>query len=294
VTEPAAEPLPTAVRPGTVIESRYVIEAVLASGGMGVMFRGTDQLLERPVAVKVMHAHLATTDDAERFLHEGQLLASLTHPNLARIYDMDRADGLPYLVMEFVEGDSLAEIIEREAPLAAAPGIALALQVCQGLAYMHEREVVHRDIKPQNVLLMGDGRVKIVDFGIARGPAAMELTAPGSVLGTAHYLAPEVVGGDPATAQSDLYALGVVLYRLFTGRLPFEGSNPLEVAMLHRTASVPHPRDLVPEMPPELEEVLLRLLEKEPARRYPSAGAAAAALRGVPAPHSATLSRQLA
>ena len=281
MTEPVAESRGRAIGPGAVLDSRYVIDAVLASGGMGVMFRGTDLLLDRPVAVKVLHSYLAAEDDAARFLHEGQLLASLTHPNLARIYDMDSAGGTPYLVMEFVEGESLAEIIEREAPLASGRGIALALQVCHGLGYMHERGVIHRDIKPQNLLLMGNGRVKIVDFGVARGPAAMEITVPGSVLGTAHYLAPELVRGDAATAQSDLYALGVVLYRLFTGRLPFEGDNPLEVAMLHRTAPVPRPCDLVPEMPSALQEVLLRLLEKEPAQRYPSAGAAAAALRGV-------------
>jgi serine/threonine protein kinase len=265
---------------GAVLGGRYRLERVLASGGMGAIFRGDDELLGRPVAVKVLHPHLAGTPDAERFFREGQVIASLTHPNLATIYDMDTLEGLPYLVIEFVEGESLAQVIEREAPVPPESGIALAMQMCRGLAYMHERGVVHRDIKPQNVLVTERNRVKIVDFGIARGPAASEMTAPGWVLGTAHYLAPEVAVGGQATVLSDLYALGVVLYRLFTAHLPFEGDNPLAVAMRHRTDPVPPPSEVCPGFPRALEEVLLRLLEKEPERRYPNASAVAAALSG--------------
>jgi serine/threonine-protein kinase len=144
---------------------------------------------------------------------------------------------------------------------------------------MHERGVVHRDIKPQNILVTG-GRVRIVDFGIARGPETAEMTAPGWVMGTAQYLAPEVIAGQPATPRSDLYSLGVVLYRLFTGRLPFEGDDPFAIARQHQTAEVPAPSSIVPDLPPALEEVLLRLLEKEPEHRYASAAAAGAALAG--------------
>ena len=268
------------VRVGSVLAGRYHLEQVIATGGMGAIFKGHDQLLDRPVAVKVLHPHLANSDDAERFAREGQVIASLMHPNLATIYDMDSVDGLPYLVIEFVEGESLAEIIEREAPVPASPGIALAVQICRGLAYMHERGVVHRDIKPQNILVTNTECVKIVDFGIARGPTASEMTAPGWVLGTAHYLAPEVAAGEAATVRSDLYSLGVVLYRLFTGTLPFEGDNPLAVAMLHRTAPVPPPSERHRGVTRELEEVLLRLLEKEPERRYSNASGVAAALSG--------------
>lgn len=268
------------VGPGTLLGGRYAIEAILGSGGMGSIFRGLDRLLGRPVAVKVLHPHLAGTDAAARFLTEGRILGSLMHPNLATIFDMDREGGLPYLVIAYVEGESLASVIEREAPLTLTAGLPIALQLCRGLAYMHERSIVHRDIKPQNILITPGGRVCIVDFGIARGPEASEITAPGWVMGTAQYLAPEIVAGKGTTAQTDLYALGVVLYRLFTGRLPFEGDDPFAVALQHRTAPVPSPRVFVPEMPRGLAEVLTRLLEKDPARRYPDAAAVGAALIG--------------
>ncbi|MBI4497652.1 MAG: protein kinase [Chloroflexi bacterium] len=269
---------------GTVLAGRYVLEEVLATGGMGAIFRGYDRLLERPVAIKTLHPHLAGTPYADRFLQEGQTVAALAHPNLVTIYDMGRMESLPYLVMEYVRGESLAAILERDGPLSPAAGIPLAVQICRGLAYAHERGVVHRDIKPQNILVTPAGQVKIVDFGIARGPAAAEMTEPGWVLGTAHYLAPEVVAGQPATPRSDLYALGVVLYRLFTGRLPFAGDDPLAVAMLHRTAPVPPPSVVRPELPRSLEAPLLRLLEKDPERRYPSATAVATALGSVDVP----------
>jgi serine/threonine-protein kinase len=265
---------------GAVLAGRYEIETTLASGGMGAIFRGIDYMLRRPVAIKVLHPHLAQTGAAERFFREGRVLGSLMHPNLATIFDMGSENGLPYLVMEFVDGESLAAIIERDAPLSRAAGMPIALQLCRGLAYMHERGVVHRDIKPQNILITNGDRVRIVDFGIARGPEASEMTAPGWVMGTAQYLAPETVAGEAATARSDLYSLGVVLYRLFTGRLPFDGDDPFAVAMLHRTAPVPEPSRFVPGINPALAEVLLRLLEKDPDDRYPSAAAVAAALAG--------------
>lgn len=268
------------IGPGALLGGRYAIEATLGSGGMGSIFRGLDRLLGRPVAVKVLHPHLAGTDAASRFLTEGRILGSLMHPNLTTIFDMDREGGLPYLVMAYVEGESLASVIEREAPLTPAAGLPIALQLCRGLAYMHERGVVHRDMKPQNILITRGGRVCIVDFGIARGPEASEMTAPGWVMGTAQYLAPEIVAGEGTSAQTDLYALGVVLYRLFTGRLPFEGQDPLEVALQHRTTPVPSPREFVPEMPRALAEVLTRLLKKDPAGRYPNAAAVGAALVG--------------
>ena len=274
--------MPT-VAVGAVLAGRFELTRVLATGMTGAVFEGHDRLLDRPVAVKMLHPYLAGTPDAARFASEGQVLAALAHPNLAAIYDMDSVDGVPYLVMEYVAGDSLAQIIERDGPPAAATAISWALQICRGLEYTHGRQVIHRDIKPQNILITGGQRVKIVDFGIARGPASMEMTAPGWVLGTAHYLAPEVAAGGPATVQSDLYSLGVVLYRLFTGRLPFTGEDPLAVAMQHQSAPVPRPSELRPDLPAGVEEVLLRLLEKDPRRRYPGAGAVAAALVGVAA-----------
>ncbi|MCX6022123.1 MAG: serine/threonine-protein kinase [Chloroflexi bacterium] len=193
--------------------------------------------------------------------------------------------------MEFIEGESLAGIIERAAPLAPAVGLPLAVQLCRGLAYAHDGGVVHRDVKPQNVLVTPAGQVKIVDFGIARGPAAHGLTEPGWVLGTAHYMAPEAAAGKPVGAAADLYAVGVVLYRLFTGRLPFVGDDPFAVAMLHRTAPPPLPSEVCPGLPPALEALLLQLLEKEPERRPVSAAAVAVTLadigRGVAQPGTA-------
>lgn len=272
----------TGIGVGATLAGRYVLESLVATGGMGALFRGHDVLLERTVAVKTLHPHLAGTPDAERFQHEAQTLASLTHPNLVTIYDLGVDGGLPYIVMEFVEGESLAARIKREAPMPPDAVSAIALQLCRGLAHAHAWGVVHRDIKPQNILIAPDNQVKIVDFGIARGPNAAEMTAPGWVLGTAHYLAPEVAAGQPATVQADLYSLGVVLYLMLTGRLPFEGADPLAVVMMHRTQPPPRPSVYRPGLPPALEAVVVRLLDKDPARRFPSAVAVAAALSGAP------------
>ncbi|GEM_PF-4822732 len=263
---------------GTVLAERYILEEIIATGGMGAIFRGYDKLLERTVAVKSLHPHLATTSYAERFLQEGQTIASLAHPNLVTVYDVGDADGLPYIVMEYIDGESLATIIERSGGMSPTAGVPLAVQICRGLGYAHDKEIVHRDIKPQNILVTPTGHVKIVDFGIARASTALEMTEPGWVLGTAQYLAPEVAAGQQATTRSDLYSLGVVLYRLFTGRLPFDGENPLAVAMLHRTEAAPLPSSVRPGLPQSIEDILLRLLQKDPERRYSTASQVAAAL----------------
>lgn len=287
--QPQSEAVPGGVRSGAVLADRYRIDEPLATGAMGAVFRGHDTLLDRPVAVKVLHPHLASSDYAERFVREGQTVAALSHPNLVGIYDMGNADGLPYLVMEFVKGEDLLALLSRNGPVSVATGVRLGLQICGGLAYAHEHGIIHRDIKPQNILVDPYERVEIVDFGIARGPQAAEMTAPGSVLGTADYLAPEVGAGEPASISSDLYSLGVVFYRLFTGRLPFEGDNPLSVAMLHRTAVPFPPSALRLGLPEAVEAIILRLLEKDPALRFPSATAVAEALavvKNVPAPTS--------
>jgi len=265
---------------GTLLDGRYLLEEVLATGGMGAVFRGRDRVLDRPVAVKTLHPHLASTPHAGRFIHEGETLAALGHPNLVAVYDSGMVDGLPYLVMEYIEGESLASIMAREGPMRPEEGMPLAVDICRGLGYAHAQGVVHRDIKPQNLLVTPSGQVKIVDFGIARGRESAEMTEPGSVMGTAHYLAPEVAAGEPSTARSDLYSLGVVLYRLFTGQLPFEGENPVTVAVMHRTAPVPRPSTVQPAISPQLEATLLRLLAKDPLRRYANAAAVAAALGG--------------
>ena len=263
---------------GTVLDDRYVLDDVIATGGMGTIFRGYDKLLERTVAIKSLHPHLATTSYAERFFQEGQTIASLAHPNLVTVYDVGSIDGLPYLVMEYIDGEDLATIIERNGAMAPAAAVPLAVQICRGLGYAHDKGIVHRDVKPQNILVTGVGHVKIVDFGIARVASSLEMTEPGWVLGTAQYLAPEVAVGQQATTQSDLYSLGVVLYRLFTGQLPFDAENPLAVAMLHRTEPVPLPSSIRPGLPQLVEDVLLRLLQKEPDRRYNTASQVATAL----------------
>jgi serine/threonine protein kinase len=271
--------LVSGVNTGSILDGRYRLEDVIATGGMGAIFRGTDLVLDRPVAVKTIHPHLATTSHAARFLHEAETLAALAHPNLVAVYDSGTQQGLPYLVMEYIQGESLASILQREGPVDPGTGTALAVEICKGLAYAHSRGVIHRDIKPQNLLVTPDGQVKIVDFGIARGPQSAEMTETGSVIGTAYYLAPEVAAGGGASVRSDLYSLGVVLYRLFTGRLPFEGNDPVAVAVKHRTASVPPPSSIRPGLPRHIEASLMRLLEKLPSRRYANAAAAAAALQ---------------
>ena len=251
---------------------RYLVERELGRGGMATVLLARDTTLERPVAVKILAAD-ADEELRLRFLREGRLAAQLSHPNVVSVFDSGEDDGRPYLVLELVDGHSLADEIRRRGPLPPAEVSALGRQACAGLEQAHARGLVHRDVKPQNLLLGRDGTLKVADFGIARaGSASATITQVGTLLGTAAYMAPEAVAGEPATPASDVYSLGAVLYELATGRPPRRASTIAELAL---DEPVRPPGELVPGLPAALEETIMRCLARNPAARPPSAAALA-------------------
>ncbi|MGH3023203.1 MAG: protein kinase domain-containing protein [Gaiellaceae bacterium] len=260
----------------TLAGGRYLLERELGRGGMAAVHLASDTELGRQVAVKVLASHLAG-DEAfrQRFVREARMAARLAHPNVVRVFDAGEEDGRPFIVMEYVPGVTLAEELERVERLAPARTVDLALQICGGLDDAHRAGLVHRDVKPGNLLLRDDGVLKIADFGIARAAEATQLTQVGSVLGTAAYLAPEQAAGEQVTAAADIYALGVVLYELLTGRTPFAFESPADLLVKQRESSMPPVRELEPEVPEALEAAVMHCLARNPAYRPPSAAALA-------------------
>jgi serine/threonine protein kinase len=252
---------------------RYRLEEVLGHGGMALVYRAWDDELERPVAVKLLADNLARDEQLRRrFLREARTAARLAHPNIVEIYDSGELDGRLYIVMEYVEGKTLAEILRGQGPLPPAEATQLALQLCAGLDHAHERGIVHRDIKPQNLLVQEDDILKIADFGIAKPDGATTLTEAGGIIGTAAYLAPEQLSGEVVTPAADIYALGVVLYEMLTGRPPYEVETITQLIGRPQDESAPPVRELAPEVPPDLEAVTMRCLARLP--RYRPATAA--------------------
>jgi eukaryotic-like serine/threonine-protein kinase len=254
--------------------SRYRVEKTLGRGGMATVELAEDSELRRKVAIKRLSPSLVGDDVLqERFFREARLAAALTHPNLVSVYDVGDEDGLPYIVMEYVEGETLAELMRREGAVDADRAVELVVQVCVGLEHAHAAGLVHRDIKPQNLLVRRDGVVKIADFGIARTLQATQLTQVGTVLGTAAYLAPEQAAGEPVTAAADIYSLGAVAYELLSGRPPYEFESLAELTVKQRQPPPP-----LREVPPEVERAVLRALAFKPTNRPRSAAAFAAEL----------------
>jgi len=269
---------------GMILGGRYRLLEILGDGGTARVFRAQDERLGRVVAVKVLHQqYLGQPDFVRRFQQEAQLAAGLTHPNIVSIYDVDRDDDTYYIVMEYVEGGSLKRLIVREAPLPLSTVIPLMRELGQALDVAHGRGIIHRDIKPENILLTPDHAVKVSDFGIARALTTAGQTATGMVLGSVSYFSPEQAQGQPATAESDLYSSGIVLYEMLTGRLPFTAGNPLATAMQHITQEPAPPRAVVPSLPPAVDTVVLKAIDKNPVRRYHSGVALAAALAALAA-----------
>lgn len=262
----------------SVLAGRYRLERPLGAGGMAVTYLARDLRLDRLVAVKLQRLELPEVADQARFEREARAAAAVSHPNVVQVYDAGQEGPLRYLVMEWVDGVDLARVIRERAPLPLDEAVPLMLDVLRGLAAIHRVGIVHRDVKPANILLDRDGHAKLTDFGIARRADDPTLTAPVELLGTAPYVAPERVRGQPATPESDLYAAGVVLYELVTGRLPFPGQTPEELLAQHLHAEPQPPRHWRPDLPPALEQVILRALAKDPAARFRSAEAMAAAL----------------
>jgi serine/threonine-protein kinase len=256
---------------GELIAGRYEIEEVVGSGGMATVYRAHDRLLERRVALKILHEHFVRDADAvERFQREARSVAQLAHPNIVTVIDRGEDDGRPYIVFEYVEGENLKQHLARRGALPAPEALDLALQVALALEAAHDRGVVHRDVKPQNVILAEEGRAKVTDFGIARARDTGAITVTGTVMGTSDYIPPEQAQGEPAGEQGDVYSLGVVLYELLTGEVPYEAENPVAVAMRHVHDPVPSARERRPDVPPRVDAIVRRALAKDPDQRYAS------------------------
>ncbi|MDQ3065610.1 MAG: Stk1 family PASTA domain-containing Ser/Thr kinase [Actinomycetota bacterium] len=256
----------------TLFDGRYQIVRKLGSGGMANVYLAEDQELGRRVAIKILDDRHARDDQfIERFRREAQNAAGLSHPNIVSVYDRGEAEGTYYIAMEYVEGRTLKELIIARGPSPLGIGIDYTRQILSALRFAHRNGIVHRDIKPHNVIVDEDGRVKVMDFGIARAGAASQMTEAGSIIGTAQYLSPEQARGAPVDQTSDLYSTGIVLYELLTGAVPFNGETPVEIAMKHLSQAPAPPSARRPEVPRDLDFVVLRALAKDSADRYHSA-----------------------
>jgi eukaryotic-like serine/threonine-protein kinase len=256
----------------TLFDGRYLIIRKLGSGGMANVYLASDQELGRRVAIKILDdRHARDEQFVERFRREAQNAAGLSHPSIVSIYDRGEAEGTYYIAMEYVEGRTLKELLVARGPSPLGIAIDYTRQILSALRFAHRNGIVHRDIKPHNVIVDGEGRVKVMDFGIARAGAASQMTEAGSIIGTAQYLSPEQARGAPVDQTSDLYSTGIVLYELLTGTVPFNGETPVEIAMRHLSQVPAAPSTHRAEIPRDLDYVVLRALAKDPADRYHSA-----------------------
>lgn len=264
---------------GDLLGGRYRLVELLGQGGMATIYRATDAQLHRDVAVKVLRPEYGRDPDfVARFRQEAQAAASLSHPNVVGVYDFGASADGPYIVMELVDGEDVATLLARHGPLPPRQAAQLTAEAARALAAAHARGIVHRDVKPGNILISSDGRVKVADFGIARAWADARLTLPGVTLGSVHYFSPEQALGEQATERSDIYSLGVVLYELLSGRRPWEGDSAAAIATARLNADPPFVSAVRPSVPPALEAIDRRALNPDPTARYPTATAMADAL----------------
>ncbi|WP_424765854.1 Stk1 family PASTA domain-containing Ser/Thr kinase [Paenibacillus sp. sgz302251] len=257
---------------GHDLAGRYEILTRIGGGGMALVYKAHDVLLNRKVAVKVLRQQFVNDEEfIRRFRREAQSAAALSHPNVVSIYDVGQEDETHYIVMEYVEGPNLNEIIQERAPLQAEEAVHIAAQIADALDHAHQNHIIHRDIKPHNILIGKNGRVKVTDFGIARAVTSSTITQTGSVIGSVHYFSPEHAKGINTGEKSDLYSLGIVLYQMLTAKLPFFGESPISVALKHLQENFEDPRIANPHIPQSVENVILKAMRKNPVERYGSA-----------------------
>ena len=274
---------------GDVVAGRYALEDVLGRGGMAAVYRAHDRILERDVALKVLDPRFASDPQyVERFRREARGIAKLSHPNIVTIIDRGQVDGCEFIVFELVRGVNVKRLLHERGPLPVGQALAIAHQAARGLAAAHGAGIVHRDVKPQNVLVDGDGVAKVTDFGVARSVGPDEaLTLTGTILGTGDYLSPEQAVGQPVDERSDQYSLGVLLFEVLTGEVPYAADSMLAVAVRHVNDPVPSVRERRPDLSPRLEELVRRTMAKRPEDRFPSMDALIAALEACMAEEAA-------
>ena len=254
---------------GQKVNERYEIVKSIGEGGMANVYLANDSILERQVAVKVLRGDLSTDDKfIRRFQREAQSVSNLSHPNIVEVYDVGEEEGNHYIVMEFIEGKTLKQLLNKRESLTLTEVIDIMTQLTDGISHAHESYIIHRDIKPQNIMILDNGLIKITDFGIAMALNATQLTQTNSVMGSVHYLPPEQASGKGATIKSDIYSIGILMYELLTGNVPFKGDNAVEIALKHMKDKVPSIRKLNPAIPQSLENILLKATAKNPRNRY--------------------------
>ena len=266
------------IKIGTMIGDRYEVLERIGMGGMSDVYKAKDHKLNRHVAVKVLKQEFSeNTNFVSKFRVEAQAAASLMHPNIVNVYDVGEDNGIYYIVMELVDGITLKKYIEKKARLSVREALSIAIQACMGIEAAHNNHIIHRDIKPQNIIISKDGKVKVTDFGIAK--AATSNTITSNVMGSVHYTSPEQARGGYSDEKSDIYSMGITLFEMLTGRVPFNGETTVAIAIKHIQEEMPSPREYVPEIPVCVEQIVLKCTQKSPDRRYHSMAALIADLK---------------
>lgn len=256
----------------SALESRYQILKELGRGGMGIVFQAQDKQLNEQVAIKILSPMVSGDSDAlERLKREVSAARRISHPNIIRIHDISEMNGLQYVSMEYFHGETLKDYIRQNAPLSLNQAMNVAVQICEGLDAAHKQGIIHRDLKSQNIIVNSLNQIKIIDFGLAHTSHLQGLTATGLIMGTPEYMAPEQVAGRKVDERADIYSLGIILYELFTGKVPFTGDSAIAVGFKQMKEDAPRPTTVNPAIPPSVENVILKALEKDPYRRYQSA-----------------------
>ena len=257
---------------GQKINDRYEIIRSIGEGGMANVYLGYDTILDRNVAIKILRGDLSSDEKfVRRFQREALSASSLAHPNIVEMYDVGEDDGVYYIVMEYVEGKTLKQLLKKRGSLTLSEAIDIMLQLTDGMAHAHDSYIIHRDLKPQNIMIKDDGQIKITDFGIAMALNATQLTQTNSVMGSVHYLPPEQASGKGSTIKSDIYSMGIIFYELLTGSLPFKGDNAVEIALKHMRDPLPSVREDNPAIPQSIENIILKATAKNPKNRYDDA-----------------------
>lgn len=257
---------------GRILDNRYKIIELIGSGGMANVYKGTDVSDNRTVAVKVLREEFLDNDElVRRFKNESKAISMLSHPNIVKVYDVNFTDDVQYIVMEYIDGINFMQYLESQGKLNWEEALHFTVQVLRALQHAHDRGIVHRDIKPQNIMVLRDGSIKVMDFGIARFSRSQTRTITDKAIGSVHYISPEQARGEETDAKSDIYSLGVMLYEMLTGKLPFDSDSPVSVALKQISDEPQSPRELVPELPEAMEEITLKAMAKDPEERYQSA-----------------------